>query len=62
MKQKNNGTERRHRKLTITAGDLDTSQSTIDRTIQIISNDTEELNITPNQQDEVDIYRTVTDK
>lgn len=41
-------------KPTITVGDFNTSHSTIDRTTQIISNDTEELNTTINQQDETD--------
>lgn len=41
-------------KPTITVGDFNTSHSTIDRTTQIISNDTEELNTTINQQDKID--------
>lgn len=42
-------------KLTITVEDFDTSHSISDRTIQIISKDTEELNTTTNQQVEINI-------
>lgn len=42
-------------KLTITVEDFDTSHSISDRTIQIISKDTEELNTNTNQQVEINI-------
>lgn len=58
MKQKLIGLKGEIDKSTIIVGDISTLTSTIDRTMRQKPNKDTDLNITTNQQDLIDIYRT----